>query len=231
MTDIKRLACGVWVVDGDELHTRWIEECGHLDHDAYAWSILSPLLHPGDTVVDVGAHWGTHTSFYLRAVNPGGKVIAYEPHLLSFTCLSLNCPKARIFNMALSDHQGYEHLTSTPGNVGASHLNAHATGEKVFLATLDSHASFWLEPNDRIRLIKMDCEGAEPEVLLGAFETIKQHRPYLFIEVNPGALLRRGYTTHGLRMSLASLGYRAAFYPPQSNWNSPQSDILCTPIA
>jgi FkbM family methyltransferase len=230
MTGLKCLSCDVWVVDGDELHTRWIEECGHLDHDAYAWSILSPLLRPGDTVVDVGAHWGTHTSFYLRCVTPNGKVIAYEPHPLSFMCLSLNCPKARIYHMALSDHQGYEHLTATPGNVGASHLNSDATGDKVFLATLDSHADSWLEPNDKIRLIKMDCEGAEPEALAGAMETIKKHRPYLFIEVNPGALQRRGHTAACLRGLLVSLNYRVAFYPPGSTWESPQSDILCTPV-
>lgn len=224
---LRQLSNGLWVIEGDELHPRWIEEAGRLDHDAYARQILTPLLRPGDTVVDVGAHWGTHAAFYREAVGQTGKVVAYEPNPDSYQCLVRNVPGILAYSLALSDRSAQEPLCMHPGNAGASFLGG--AGPVVRLVPLDEHLKLWRDEYDRITLIKVDAEGAEPEVLAGARKTIERHRPALFIEVNPGALARRGHSAKQIQAFLDELDYRVEFFPPGSAWDSPQSDVLCRP--
>jgi Methyltransferase FkbM domain len=46
---------------------------------------------------------------------------------------------------------------------------------------------------DRVDLIMIDAEGAEPAVLRGAAETIATHNPALLVEINPTCLRRVGH--------------------------------------
>jgi FkbM family methyltransferase len=229
MKGIHQLDCGVWVTNEDQTHVTWIEAAGKVDHDDYARSILVPLLRKGDVVIDVGAHWGTHTKMYLDAVGDSGQVVAYEPHPMSFECLRRNCPRALHWPGALGDKVGSAELQMAPDNAGASYLLAEGQGWKVPLSTLDSDLYSWLHQK-LLRLIKVDVEGSEVEVLRGASQIIHDHRPYLFIEVNPGALKRRGYKVIDLVYLIGVLGYRTEKYPPQIGWEGPQFDILCKPV-
>jgi FkbM family methyltransferase len=224
---IRQLPNRLWVIDGDECHPKWIEDAGRIDHDAYARSILTPLIRPGDTVIDVGAHWGTHAAFYREAVGQTGKVVAYEPNPDSYQCLIRNVPGILAYSLALGDRSGQESLCMHPSNAGASYLGG--AGPLVRTVTLDEHSKLWRDDFDRITLIKIDAEGAEPEVLSGARRTLERHRPVLFIEVNPGALERRGHSSRKLQTRLDELNYRVEFFPPGSAWDSVQSDVLCRP--
>lgn len=221
---------GVWVIDGDTCHLPWIEQSGRLDHDLYSREILVPLLRRGDTVIDVGAHWGTHTRMYLDAVGPEGLVVAYEPHPESFECLIRNCEEALSFCLAVSAGSGGGQFIIDTQNAGASRLGpGELDDEFVQLVSLDEHSKGWIQNPEPLRLIKVDCEGAEPEVIQGATGLIMALRPYLYVEVNPGALARRGHSPKDLTSLLSDLHYRPEFFPPGSDWSSLQSDVLCTP--
>lgn len=54
--------------------------------------------------------------------------------------------------------------------------------EYVYLSTLDEFVN---EINGLISVIKIDVEGAEPDVLQGAVNTIKKHRPIIILEILP----------------------------------------------
>jgi hypothetical protein len=41
--------------------------------------VLQSFLRPGDVVLDVGAHLGSHTIAFAHMVGPGGAVHAFEP--------------------------------------------------------------------------------------------------------------------------------------------------------
>lgn len=224
-----KLVHGIWVIEGDTCHLPWIEQSGRLDHDLYAREILVPLLRKGDSVIDVGAHWGTHTRMYLDAVGPDGLVVAYEPHPESFECLIRNCEEALPFCLAVGSETGKEWMALDPFNAGASHFGFGTVSSQVGMVTLDEHSKGWITNPEPLRLIKVDCEGAEPEVLKGAVGLIMTFRPYLYVEVNPGALARRGHSSKDLAALLSDLHYRVEFLPPGSGWSSPQSDVLCTP--
>jgi hypothetical protein len=63
--------------------------------------------------------------------------------------------------------------------------------------------------NQDIALIKIDVEGAEYKVLVGARETLLKHSPSIIIEAQDWSLSRYGYTIDDIFSFLNALDYRA----------------------
>jgi hypothetical protein len=62
----------------------------------------------------------------------------------------------------------------------------------------------------RVRLIKMDVEGAEPLVIRGAARLLAEHRPVILSELHPTQLDRAsGMTPDQFLEQLRTAGYRA----------------------
>ena len=57
-------------------------------------------------------------------------------------------------------------------------------------------------------VIKMDVEGAEVDLIKGAWQTIKAHHPALIIEVNPVVMAAYGSSVEELDDVLRQLAYR-----------------------
>lgn len=218
---MKILDNNVAILEGDTHISKWVVEARRLDHDYSTLEILLPFINSGDYVVDAGAFIGDHTIAYLKAVGSEGKVFAFEPNPDAYQCLCHNCPAAVTFNSGLSDRPsvaGYKH----DENAGASHITRDTVRDRaVQLITLD-----FLRLR-RCNFIKLDVEGCEYEALVGAAETITRHKPVMWIEVNEGALNRRGETPEELTSLLRDFGYDIRPYPESLG---PQYDILCTPL-
>jgi len=234
---IRQTKEGLWIIDGDQHASLWVERTGRLDHDQYILPLVWPHIKPGSIVVDCGAQIGSHTICYLDGVGPTGSVYAFEPCRESFECLQRNCPRAVCINKALGKiGSSRAFLRNVAGAPGTNYLcddeiipSQAGVMEMVEVTSLDSTA-IPREMNERkISFIKIDCEGSEPEVILGAAMTIAWQSPVMLVELNPGALARREHTPDKLREILESLGYRIEFLPPNSNWDSYQCDLLCFP--
>lgn len=124
-------------------------------------------------VVDVGANIGNHSVFFyeIMAIN---KITAFEPNPENYRRLVKSAPFATTHQIALSNKSGTVSSIPHPTNMGASYCT---DGGDIKCATLDS---FELSP----QLVKIDAEGMECAVLEGARETIKKHRPIMFVEHN-----------------------------------------------
>ncbi len=148
--------------------------------------LLGPLLRAGDVVVDAGANIGTHALFFAQTVGPRGHVLAFEPqrhvHALLSDTMALNDVTAWVtcIRAALGSTAGSMIVPDLPTqmilNFGALALGDCVTGDQVPLVTLDGLAL------PQCRLIKVDVEGMEAEVLQGAADTIRRHRPILYVE-------------------------------------------------
>jgi len=168
------------------------------------------LIGPGDVVLDVGANIGVHTLFFARHVGPSGAVVAVEPQRVVFQTLCANMAlnsvtNAWCFPCAAGAGPGEVAVPpvnyATPGNFGGLSVGG-AQGERVPVITLDGLNA------PRCRLIKLDVEGAEEQVLRGAVKLIGRDKPVLYVEND-----REDRSAELIRY-VAQLGYEMYWHCP-----------------
>jgi FkbM family methyltransferase len=139
----------------------------------------------GSIVLDIGAHIGTHTLVMSQAVGTEGHVLAFEPQPKTFRELFLNMAINDLKNISfywagVGDRAGNIELGPMhESNEGGTGLGG-GTGQTVQLLTVDSLGL------SNVSLMKIDVEGMEDQVLLGARETILANRPVIIIEIMGG---------------------------------------------
>jgi FkbM family methyltransferase len=147
--------------------------------------LFRQFIHPGMTVVDVGANIGAHTLYFSEAVGNTGRVIAFEPQQVLYQILCGNTALNLLRNVTpvnagLGSVSGSITVPmidyAQGGNFGGVALGRRKSGHEVPLRTLDSYEL------DACHLIKIDVEGMERDVLEGAVATLKRHEPILYVE-------------------------------------------------
>jgi FkbM family methyltransferase len=167
-------------------------------YEPHVMRALRVILRPGDTFVDVGAHIGYLSYLAAGLVEPQGAVFSFEPDPAAFARLKRNLevfPWAHPLNLAASDEEGQVGFERSPvssesGWGTLSQVRDMRRGQHVTVTarSLDS----WSSSADLsgLRLIKLDAEGSEPRVLLGARKLLQRFRPVVLMELN-GILLRQ----------------------------------------
>jgi FkbM family methyltransferase len=176
--------------------------------------LVQELLRPGDTFVDVGANLGWFTLLAARCVGAAGRVFAFEPSPDVYEHLRENLRLNGSHNvtaeqLALFNRGGVALLShSRPRHSGtASLFNKDPLAREVEVVTLDEYRSRL--QIGAIRLIKIDVEGAEMEVLLGGQRTFAERVcECILIEVDEDHLHRRGLRSSDLLGQLRDWGYR-----------------------
>lgn len=142
-------------------------------------SYASAEVHPGDVVLDVGAHVGSYTVWASKRVGPGGKVLSFEPEPENFRLLKKNialngCSNVRLYSAALSEVPGRIRLfVSEPPELHSLMPVSGAAIEVPSLRLDDVAAELGLE---RVGTIKIDAEGAELRILSAARQTLTRTR-------------------------------------------------------
>lgn len=155
--------------------------------------LIKRLFRPGFVVFDVGANNGCHTLIMALMAGDSGKVFAVEPCPKVFEKLvkniSLNGMKNIIpMSCAFSDAAGtstFYGFEEGASNEAVSSLYASNAGEhpvefQVDVNTLDHVAR--QEKLSRLDFVKIDAEGHEYQVLMGAKESVAKYRPYVVFE-------------------------------------------------
>lgn len=205
----------------DSFHGKWIEETGRLDHNISLHGELKDYVKPGMVCVDAGAHIGTETIWLANQVGFNGRVICFEANPTAFQCLKYNClglKNVEIHNKALGSRDGYVDIVEVKDNYGMSFTKE---GTTVPMTRIDDMGL------DKCDFIKIDCEGAEPDILEGATETIKKFKPILFIEINNEALERNGYRCNDVFDKLNIFGYSYRNIYESEKMEGTQYDIIC----
>lgn len=171
-----------------------IAEYGHYSPDESAF--LVSLIAPGNIVFDVGANIGSLTIPMARAAGRSGRLFAFEPQRLVFQVLCANIAinsltNAECFMMCVGSQQGMlaipELDPEVVNNFGGISAGA---GRPVQCIPLDAFAGL-----PRIDLIKIDVEGMEREVVLGARTVIAPSSPPLRRERSKTELRLTDYRT------------------------------------
>jgi FkbM family methyltransferase len=147
-------------------------------------------------VYDVGANIGTHTLALAKLFQQTVTIRAFEAqsavfHMLCGTTALNNLRNVHCHHAAVSDVDGAAIAFSPPdyaadNNFGGLELveapqsdnkdMVRAGSETVRTVTIDSFG-------ERVDFIKLDIEGMEHIALRGCGETLRRHRPFLFLEL------------------------------------------------
>lgn len=145
----------------------------------------SHTIRPGDIVLDCGANVGVFTRQALA--KGAAKVVAIEPAPENIECLRRNfkeeiaAGKVIVYPKGVWNKDDELELNVDPANSAADSFiikreGSHAIA-KVPLTTIDKLTAELSLP--KVDFIKMDIEGAEPNAIEGAAETLKRFKPRL----------------------------------------------------
>lgn len=166
---------------------------------------LCDIAPPGP-VWDVGANVGVYA--LLAAVACERPVEAFEPTRVTARVarrwLRRAGSDAHVHRMALGDHDGtatlYLSTSSDSSNSTAAGFREASRTVSVPQRTLDGLAAELGPP----AVLKIDTETTEPQILRGAEEVLRRHRPWILCEALPGrteeelmsVMAPHGYTWH-----------------------------------
>jgi FkbM family methyltransferase len=181
---------------------------------------LAKLTEPSSLVLDIGANIGAHTLHLASLVGPGGHVMAFEPTDFAFRKLRRNldlnpslASRVQTFHCFLTASDGTEVpdaiYSSWPLAVEAG-LHAKHLGREMQtdLAEARSLDSILRERADRrVRLVKLDVDGYECDVLRGATAMLRDMRPVFVMELAPYSLEERGSSLDELLSYFVPNGY------------------------
>lgn len=151
--------------------------------------LISKLLTGDSTFFDIGSNWG-HLSVYAATIDGySGSIHAFEPTPRSFDDLRKTVQQLglndRIFchNVACSDKSGFGRMVFVDRvqHSGLARLDRMSGISPVRIITLDESGL----PSPQV--IKLDVEGEEHRVLLGAQRIISTARPFIVFETWAGA--------------------------------------------
>jgi len=197
---------------------------------------LNALLKPGMVFIDIGANLGLYSLFASKFVGETGTVLAIEPSEREYTRLKKNielnyCSNVQPMMLAISNgSQEKELLIAEQEHSGLNTLGTFAYGgvqsegrQRVKTERLDDIVQKL--GLSRVDVIKIDVEGHESFVLLGAKETLSKYRPILLVEVADRALAAQGCNSSQILDFLQRLGYRIYLFSKQTglpvglDWN------------
>ncbi len=189
--------------------------------------LLQRVLGPGDGFFDIGANLGFYTVLARRLVGAAGRVHAFEPEPTALASLRRTIEKngwndsVVAHGLALTGagggrrvlHIGRDGTSSSLVAEHAARAAARYVGDAmVDAASLDELVAAGTIPRDeiaRLRLIKIDVEGEEANVVRGSLSTLAGlSRALAWIEVRgPRRSTRAPGTFEPVRALLAGIGY------------------------
>lgn len=167
------------------------------------------FVRPGDVCIDAGANIGYHTLLMAKFAGPNGKVLAFEP--------DPDCKEKLRRNFALNDVDDIcEHipaaLWSANSEAAIFYVNECGYGSFLKFRNADQTETIVkalaldniIRDGVAIRLIKIDCEGAEQEILKGANRLLRSERVDAIIAEFNFAF---SYNDKEIRQYMHDLGY------------------------
>ena len=218
------------------------------NYDRKISSLCRRIVRPGDTVLDIGANMGVVALHLARLVGPNGVVHAFEPNprmaeLLTQSASKNGFENIRLHSTALGSSSAVLELHIPRDNAGQGSFIYHKDDFDHFVvhAPVCTLTEIVKELRiNAIRLIKIDVEGFENEVLLGGKDVLNTLRPeFILLEANE--YMTASFSSVPVVQTLRQAGYlfmtipktmlstRVARVDVNSNKHSPTHDILAIP--
>jgi FkbM family methyltransferase len=178
---------------------------------------LKQFIDIDDNVMEIGTNIGCHT-IPLSSNNPNGEYFCFEPQKHIYTHLTKNITmnsrtNVTPFNFGLGEHNKtiyYDKLILHENNSGAFCLTQlDATDEKgdnkFELDIKNINCVESITYLDKLKLIKMDVENMEYEIIVTMKDIITKFNPIIFVEYGPA-------TFQDVCIFLNNLGYKIYWF-------------------
>ena len=144
--------------------------------------------------IDIGANVGLWARDLCAEFD---QVVAFEPIEEFRQCLLINvpAPNLKVESVALGNRTGTTEMIRVANNAGHTHVDAASTQGTTEIRRLDDYEF------DTVDYIKVDCEGYEYEVLLGAEHTIRRCGTRICVEQKPHGIFGEQYRARDLLIS------------------------------
>jgi FkbM family methyltransferase len=196
---------------------------GAAGYEPHVRRVLSDILRPGQTFLDIGANIGYFSMLAAHLVGETGRVIAIEPN--PENCLLIRSSLAT---------NGFRHVDVYPYAAGSepAMFMLEVEGSNGRLVPLEGRPALSrlrflvpVTPLDgllgelpRLDLIKIDIEGAEPMAFAGMQAALKRHRPVIISEFSPAMLRATSRVEPQAYLAiLRDLGYQLAVINPDGS--------------
>jgi FkbM family methyltransferase len=165
-------------------------------------------------IIDIGAQSGSFT--LMSKFLPKTNWYSFEPDPLNFKLLKDNVEgndikNVNIYNKAIGKNIGESFL-----NICINHRGLNTMGNDLKRFSINDCDKIEIEvdtldnifENTRVDLIKIDTEGSEYDILLGAKNILKKYKPKILLEYHNQNLEQCGYNISILNELLKDLNYK-----------------------
>ena len=186
---------------------------------AMAWEVMVDNVYdafpiqPEDTVVDIGGHIGSFTvKAASQAIN--GKVYTFEPFPSTYTVLKKNTENlqnVQVQQTAVSGSSGTQELFFSSSNPAENSL-LRRTDNSIEVPLVTLQEAFNMHHIKTVDLLKVDCEGAEYDILFNAGDSLSIVQKMVMEVHEPKYFgIPEKYTIDGLVQLLEENGFEASF--------------------
>ena len=192
--------------------------------------------------IDIGAHFGSTTMALATLFD---RVYSFEPNGYNFKLLQANVLLNKLGHVSLFNNALYSHSASLSLGEGAKQevplpLNEHG---EIDAAKSDNLGAYFFAENgsglfehaartldsyefENISFIKIDVQGADGEVLMGALQTIQRCMPIVVFEWEDQLAVNFSVTLDVIKRELSALGYGLSVLKAH---NEKQIDYIAQP--
>lgn len=168
--------------------------------DIKALRLLKAILKPDDNCIDIGAHDGDFLRHFMH-IAPEGKHYAFEPIPTYYNVLKKKLAdnkKVTVHPFALSNENGqakYHFVKNAPAYSGLKKRDYDISSPDIEMIEVETRTLDSVLPKDhQYRVMKIDVEGAELQVLQGATEILQRNNLLILFEFGKGAANHYGVT-------------------------------------
>ncbi len=170
------------------------------------------FVRPGDFCIDAGANLGYHSTLMAKLVGKDGLVLAFEPDQDCFEKMQRNFLLNEVDDICFpnpvalwnEDYQSFAFFIGPCGYSSVVRYSALAqTASSVQTRALDNI----INSDVHVKLLKIDCEGAEEKILHGAEQLLRRGVDAVIVEFNYELMECWKDGDKPLRKFMRNLGY------------------------